>query len=57
MKVLIIAFVFILATVLPIVFIPLFFITVLVVSVVGPYLGIRTKWFGPKEKADHSPSH
>ena len=54
MKIFILAFVFILATMLPILFIPLFVLTVLVVFTIGPYVSTHTKWFDADKHTEGS---
>jgi len=52
MKIFIIAFLFIAATILPILFIPLLVLTIVVVLLVAPYVS-HTKWFERKHDLEH----
>ena len=53
MKNFMIGFLFVLATALPILFIPLLAITIVVLLIVGPYVTTHVKWFESSEKLEH----
>jgi hypothetical protein len=52
MKTLIIAFMFITATIFPILFIPLWALTLVIVLAVYPYVTTHVKWFASKRELD-----
>ena len=53
MKIFIIALLFITATLLPILFIPLLGLTIVVIALVAPYVTTHTKWFESKHDLEH----
>ena len=53
MKNFMIGFLFVVATVLPILFVPLLGITILVIILVGPYVTTHVNWFELSEKLEH----
>ena len=57
MRTFIIALLFIGATLLPILFIPLLVLTVVVVLLVSPYVTTHTRWFESNNDLDHSMKH
>ena len=57
MRPFIIAFMFIAATILPILFIPLLFLTLFIVLVVAPYVTTHVKWFQTKQEIEHMVEH
>jgi hypothetical protein len=57
MKIFILSFVFIVATMLPILFIPLFILTVLAVFIVGPYISAHTRWFDDGQQPENTVKH
>lgn len=57
MKTFIIAFLFIAATLLPILFIPLLILTLIAVLLVGPYVTTHTTWFESGYNARHTLKH
>jgi hypothetical protein len=57
MKTFIIAFMFITATALPILFFPLLALTLVVILIVGPYAATHTKWFASKRELEKMAKH
>jgi hypothetical protein len=57
MKTFIIAFMFITATILPILFIPLWAVTVVVGLIVYPYVTTHIKWFASKQDLERMAKH
>jgi hypothetical protein len=57
MKIFIIAFLFIAATLLPILFIPLLVLTLIIVLLVSPYVTTHTTWFDSKHDLGQTLKH
>jgi hypothetical protein len=57
MRVFIIAFMFITATLFPILFIPLWVVTVIIGLVVYPYVVTHVHWYNNQKDLDHGVKH